>query len=94
MKEHDFEIFLNKESLLSSAISTRIRHAKRAEKLLGIDLDNVVNDDDIMYETLKKLKPKDSQSHSHMQNAVRKYYIFRNGKEFPRMNNYHSPKHP
>ena len=96
MREQDFLLFLNNEPTVSStkAVATRLRHAKRAQTLLGRDLDDVVSDDDVMYQSLKDLRKSDSQAHAPMQNAVRKYYKFRNGKEFPRMKEYHSPKHP
>ena len=96
MREQDFVDFLNNDPSISSskAVATRMKHARRAELLIGTDLDIVVNDDDAMYEALEKLKQSDSPSHAPMQNAVRKYYKFRNGKEFPKMKDYHSPKHP
>ena len=96
MKEHDFADFLNREPSISSekAVTTRIRHARNAEKIIGTDLDSVVCDDDATFDALTKLKNSDSKAHAPLQNAVRKYYKFRNGKEFPRMKNYHSQKHP
>ena len=95
MREHDFSIFLSNEPSISSskAIATRIRHARNAERIIGIDLDIVVSDDDTAFEALEQLKNTDSKAHAPMQNAVRKYYKFRNGKEFPRMKKYHSSKH-
>ncbi len=96
MNEYDFKLFLANEPSISShkAITTRLRHARNAQKSIGTDLDIVVSDDDTMFEALEKLKNSDSKAHAPMQNAVRKYYKFRNSKEFPRMKNYHSQKHP
>ena len=96
MREHDFATFLNGEPSISSdkAVTTRIRHARKAERIIGIDLDMVVSSDDATFEALEKLKSTDSRAHAPMQNAVRKYYKFRNGRGFPRMKDYHSPKHP
>ena len=37
---------------------------------------------------LMKLKPLENPKKNPMQNALRKYYYYRNGKEFPRLNNY------
>ena len=48
----------------------------------------VVADDDLMYDSLMKLKPLENPKKNPMQNALRKYYYYRNGKEFPRLNNY------
>ena len=96
MREHDFFVFLNGEPSISSekAVTTRIRHARNAERIIGLDLDMVVCDDDATFEALTKLKNSDSKAHAPLQNAVRKYYKFQNGKEFPKIKNYHSPKHP
>ena len=96
MRERDFATFLNGEPSISSdkAVTTRISHARNAEKIIGIDLDIVVSSDDATFEALEKIKNNDSKEHAPMQNAVRKYYKFCNGKEFPKTKNYHSAKHP
>lgn len=96
MREHDFQIFLNNETSITSkkAVASRMVKAKKAEELLGKNLDDVVSDDDTMYESLQKLRPLENPAHTPMQNAVRKYYKFTHEKEFPRMKDYHSPKHP
>ena len=44
--------------------------------------------DDLMYDSLVKLKPLENPKKNPMQNALRKYYYYRNGKEFPRLNSY------
>lgn len=96
MRESDFKIFLESElSIVSkAAIARRILHGKEAEKLLGMSLDLVVSDDDIMYDALKQINLLISSAHNQIPNAVRKYYKFVNGKEFPRLKAYHSHKHP
>ena len=96
MREDAFKIYLSNDPSISSpkAIDSRLARARKAEAILGISLDTVVNDDDTMFEALQKLKPFDGSTHNQMQNAVRKYYKFTNGKAFPVMKNYHSPKHP
>ena len=96
MRKQDFENFLCKEPSITStkAVSTRVKHAKKVEAILGVSLDVTVSNDDSMYEALDQLQQSDSKAHAPMQNALRKYYKFCNGKEFPRMKNYHSPKHP
>ena len=96
MREHDFQIFLNNETSITSkkAVASRMVKAKKAEELLGKNLDDVVSDDDTMYESLQKLQPLENPAHTPMKNAVRKYYKFTHEKEFPRMKDYHSPKHP
>ena len=96
MREHDFEIFLSREPSITSekAVASRMVKARKAEEILGKDLDTVVSNDDLMYESLIELQPHEDPAHTPMQNAVRKYYKFTHGREFPRLKNYHSPKHP
>ena len=96
MREHDFEIFLSSELSITSekAVASRMVKARKAEEILGKNLDTVVSNDDLMYESLVDLQPHENPAHTPMQNAVRKYYKFTHEKEFPRLKNYHSPKHP
>ena len=96
MREYDFEIFLRNEPAITSekTIPIRMSTARKAEEILGQSFDTIVSDDDTMYESLIKLKPYENPAHAPLQNALRKYYKFINDKEFPRLRNYHSPKHP
>ena len=41
-----------------------------------------------MYDSLVQLKPHEDPAHTPMQNALRKYYKFVNGKEFPQLRYY------
>ena len=95
MRETAFEFYLRADPDIKTELSivTRIRLAKEAEAVLQTQLDAIVADDDRMYEALIELKKHDS-IRGKMQNALRKYYIFCNGKEFPRIKRYHSLKHP
>ena len=90
MDEVGFRISLeaDENGLTDNGIAFRISKGKKAEEILGMDLDNVVSDDDTMFTALNKLQECEDPRHNPMQNAVRKYYIFRNGKEFPRKNNF------
>ncbi len=96
VREQQFEIFLCNERTIKShkAVATRITKAKKAEDVLGMSLDTVVADDDTMYESLVELGKHESSAHTPMQNAVRKYYKFTHERQFPRLKDYHSPKHP
>lgn len=96
MREHDFEIFLGTEPSITSdkAVSSRLVKARKAEVILGKNLNTIVSNDDTMYESLLALQPHENPAHTPMQNAVRKYYKFINEREFPRLKDYHSPKHP
>ena len=55
---------------------------------IGKNLDEVVSNDNEMYYALIKLQDIDNRAHTPRQNALRKYYIFKNNKEFPRLKNY------
>lgn len=88
--ESDFMTFLFNDPKIESdkAVASRMARAKKAERVLGMDLDSVVVSDDRMYDALVKLHQNEYPTHGPMQNALRKYYIFKNGKEFPRLKIY------
>ena len=89
-READFERFLMSEKSITSpkAVASRMSKARKAEGILGLSLDAVVADDDLMYDSLVALKPHEDPAHTPMQNAVRKYYKLVNGKEFPQLRYY------
>lgn len=92
MIENNFESFLHNDPKIRSdkAVASRMVRARKAEGILGMSLDTVVASDDTMYDALIKLRQCQNEvsTHSPMQNALRKYYIFKNGKEFPRLLHY------
>ena len=96
MKESAFKNFLSSDPSIKSqkGVISRLSHARSAEGILGTSLDVVVSDDDIMYEAMVELRKHENPIRGQKQNAVRKYYVFCNGKEFPKLKNYHSAKHP
>ncbi len=85
-----FYVFLLSEKSISSekAVKSRISKAKAAEKILKLELDQVVSNDDVMYDSLIIIAQNEDPAHTPMQNAVRKYYKFIHGREFPRMKDY------
>jgi len=88
-KEKFYDFLLSEKTISSEkAVMSRIAKAKAAERILGMELDKVVADDDLMYDSLIKLSYNEDPAHTPMQNAVRKYYKFTHGKEFPRMKDY------
>lgn len=89
-REREFEMFLMSERTINSqkAVSSRMSKARKAEGILGNELDVIVADDDLMYDSLIALKPHEDPAHTPMQNAVRKYYKFQNRKEFPQLRYY------
>lgn len=93
--EAEFKAFLSKEPTITSskAISSRVVKVNNAEVILkeingDITLDDIVANDDLMYDSLLALQPHENPKHTPMQNALRKYYKFRNGCEFPRLRDY------
>ena len=80
-----FEDFLRNEGITDNGIDYRISKAKSAIKILGIDFDEIVKNDRTMYEALSKLGIKDNKAHAPLQNTLRRYYKYKNGKEFPKM---------
>lgn len=86
MDESGFRTSLevDENNLTDNGINFRISKGRRAEEILGMDLDDAVSSDSTMFSALKKLQDYENPAHNPMQNALRKYYIFRNGKEFPR----------
>ena len=96
MMEDAFEIFLTNDPAITSpkAVKYRMSKARKAEEILRTSLDVVVNDDDRMYEALEELQRHENPKNNPMQNAVRKYYKFKNQREFPRRRDYRNAKHP
>lgn len=93
MREAEFRNFLINDSNIKSkvkAVNSRVAKALKVEREFNINLDDVVKNDEAMYDLLLQIQEKlnDKQCHNAYQNAVRKYYLFVNGKEFPRLNQY------
>src|SRR5690606_23479980 len=91
MMDSGFRTFLNNDPKIKSekAVASRMVKARKAEIVLEMDLDYVVASDDRTYDALIVLRQNEDPAHSPMQNALRKYYIFKNGKEFPQLRYYH-----
>lgn len=90
MLEREFEAFLYADPQIDSekAIATRMTKARNAENLLNASLDIVVASDDLTYDSLVTLKQNENPRNAPLSNALRKYYIFKNGKEFPQLRFY------
>lgn len=90
MQEDGFRAFLERpeNKLTENGVAFRMSKARKAMEYLGTDLDEVVSDDDAMYDALVELQKYEDPKHNPMQNALRKYYIFRNGREFPQLRYY------
>lgn len=88
MDEEGYVRFLESQGLSPNGINTRKSKANDVMNIIGKDLDVIVSDDEEMYKAIIKLQKVDNPAHTPRQNALRKYYKFRNGKEFPRIVDY------
>lgn len=89
MQDKNFREYLEQSGQFTQkSITSRVAKATAAERIIGCSLDVVVSDDDKMFDALVALQPHENPKHNPMQNAVRKYYIFKNGKEFPQLRYY------
>jgi hypothetical protein len=91
MIESGFEDFLSTETTITSkdkAVKTRMSKARAVEKMLGENLDSVVSNDEKMYNALLLINANLNNKNGAYSNALRKYYIFKNGREFPRISSY------
>lgn len=88
MNEEGYVRFLEGQGLSQNGINTRKSMAYRVMEIIGKDLDDIVADDETMYKAIIELQKIDNPAHTPRQNALRKYYAFKNGKEFPRISDY------
>ena len=91
MRDEAFRRFLMISSSIESkskAVSTRVSKASAVERKLGVNLDVVVRQDELVYKLLVRIQQEMKDLNGGYQNAVRKYYIFVNGKDFPKLREY------
>ncbi|WP_164667833.1 hypothetical protein [Virgibacillus doumboii] len=91
MREEKFIRFLTQQESIQSkhkAINSRLAKARKVERDLEVNLDEVVKDDQKTYELLIHIRRRLNDSNGAYQNAVRKYYRFINQNEFPSLKNY------
>lgn len=91
MREEEYRSFLEQAESINSkskAVRSRISRAYTAEEILRASLDYIVIDDDRMYDALGKIHTDPRENNGKIQNAVRWYYKFVKGKDFPRLNAY------
>ncbi|MGB7604125.1 MAG: hypothetical protein WBL93_01480 [Lutisporaceae bacterium] len=88
MREEDFRRFLLEDPNIESkikAVNSRLSKARSVEDHFNINLDSYVMDDAKMHNLLLRIKDELHDSNGAKQNAVRKYYQFATGREFPRL---------
>lgn len=91
MIEAAFEDFLSNDVAITSkdkAVNSRMSKARAVEKILGENLDFIVNDDKKMYKALLLINRNMNNNNGAYSNALRKYYIFRNKNEFPKISEF------
>ena len=85
MREKGFEIFLESKGYTDKSVKSRMAKARKAEQILKTDLDNIVCDDNKMFDSLNVLQKYEDPAHNPMQNSLRRYYEFINKREFPQL---------
>ena len=80
--------FLEGQGLSSKGVLSRKTKANAVMDIIGKDLDYIVADDEEMYKAIIELQKIDVPVHAPRQNALRKYYAFKNGHEFPKVSEY------
>ena len=91
MRERDFEEYLLSDESIKSkmkAVNSRLSKARLIERELGVDLDDVVSDDEKMFDTPMRVKQETNDHNGNNSNALRKYYEFSNGRRFPTLAEY------
>lgn len=88
MNISEFEYFIRKTIHSEKSIESRISKGKKAEAILNMSFDEIVKDDNTMFNSLQKLHKFENPKHTPMQNSLRHYYKMVNNKEFPRKKNY------
>lgn len=70
-----------------NAIATRKRHLYKVETIVG-DINLCIKSEDTMYKALQCIQKSDNHSHAPLQNALRLYWKFKKGTDFPRLKYY------
>lgn len=84
MLETEFRAFLENDGKGEKAVNARISRLNKVEKLLGKSADAAVDGDENMLSAIRSIQSHD-EVRQPLANALRKYYLFKNKKEFPRM---------
>lgn len=81
---------LTEQGKTDKGINTRVSGGNVSEDILGISLDTIVSSDVLMYQNLTRLKDivKNKRRADALANAIRQYYVVKNGKKFPKLHIY------
>ena len=95
MNEIKFESYLMADEKIVSkikAVRSRINKARMIERHFDESLDNIVCEDNKTYKALLRIKAEMKDTNGTVSNALRKYYVFINGKAFPVLSEYENQK--
>jgi hypothetical protein len=91
MRDAEFAKYLDADANIKSkdkAVRSRMTKARKVEQYFNVSLDSVVADDNKMFDILCRIKKELNDSNGAISNALRKYYLFANGREFPKLSDY------
>ncbi len=91
MRDTEFAKYLDTDTNITSkdkAVRSRITKARKIEQHFNVSLDSVVADDNKMFDILRRIKKELNDSNGAISNALRKYYLFANEHEFPKLSDY------
>ena len=95
MRETEFENYLLADENIKSkekALRSRMTKARLIERHFSMSLDDIVIDDETMYRILMQTKAELKDTNGTISNALRKYYVFSNGKQFPVLSKFESQR--
>ena len=91
MKEDLFKTFLIAQESITSKIkgvNSRMSKARSIEKKFNVNLDEVATSDNKTFLLLLNIKVKFGDKNGSYQNSARYYYLFKNGRRFPSLDDY------
>lgn len=91
MRNTEFSKYLDADANIKSknkAVRSRMTKARKVEQHFNVSLDSIVADDNKMFDILCRIKKELNDSNGAISNALRKYYLFANGRKFPKLSDY------
>lgn len=85
-KQEKFKAFLLSNGNTPKATDKYISYLLQVEKKYGVSIDDIVSNDNKMFEVLKAVSANDH--HGSIQYAMRRYYFYINSYDFPDLNQY------
>ena len=80
MNIEKYELYLRKTNHTEKSIISRIARLRKIENIFGIDIDNIIDDEDKINSLLETLKVQNlDTANQNLSNALRKYYECMNG---------------